>query len=209
MRRFKISKILLAAFVFSGFSAHAATIQIVVDNDFALLTGTPTTVTRLVYQNNVVWNQQINNASSFNLSLATGEDTIYILAMGGGGQENLSGRVNGIDITTLTSMRSSSNLRTFLLGYSNTTVANGAYSASLLDVQTALPNLSWSVPQTGTGTVISLSGFSLGYPFTDSTAVLYRFSSSEVGVASVPEPSSLSLLVIGLGGLVLLHRKGD
>lgn len=206
-------KSLFAAWFVCGISVHAATIQIVVDNDFALLTGTSTTVERLVYQNNVVWNQQITNASSFSLSLAEGEDSIYILAMGGGGQENLSGKVNGVDISTLNTMSKSSPLAgpspnpNYLSGYNKTAVANGTYSVSLLDVQTALPNLTWSIPPKGTGTVISLSGFTLGYPFADSTAVLYRFSSSEVGVTSVPEPSALSLLVVGLGGLMASRRR--
>lgn len=199
----KIFLLLLLA----GASSQSATIQIVADNDFALLTGTPTTVTRLVYQNNVVWNQQITNASSFELSLQGAENTIYILAMGGGGQENVSGKINNVDIATLSNIQVSSSVQTYLSGYNDTGVANGTYSASLADVQTALPNLTWSAATTGTGTVISLSGFARGYPFADSTAVLYRFSSSDVGVSSVPEPSSLSLLAVGLSGIMALRRR--
>jgi len=200
-------KSLVGALFVAGISVQAATIQIVADNDFALLTGTPTTVNRLVYQNNVVWNQQITNASSFELSLQGAENTIYILAMGGGGQENVSGKINNVDIATLSNISVSSNVRSYLGGYNNTTVENGTYDAALLDVQTALPNLTWSAATTGTGTVISLSGFPRGYPFADSTAVLYRFSSSDVGVSSVPEPSALTLLAVGLGGIMALRRR--
>jgi len=207
MSKFGTIKSLLVALLLGGASTYAATIQIVSDNDFALLTGTPTTVTRLVNQNNVVWNTQITNASSFNLTLNAGEDTIYILAMGGGGEENVSGKINNVDIATLSNIRVSSNVRAYLGGYNNTDVADGTYNASLLDVQSALPNLTWSTPTTGSGAVISLSGFALGYPFPDSTAVLYRFSATEVGVVSVPEPSALSLLAVGLGGWAVMRRR--
>ena len=33
--------------------------------------------------------------------LQNGETTFYVLGMGGGGQENISGTVNDVDITTI------------------------------------------------------------------------------------------------------------
>ena len=48
------------------------------------------------------------------------------------------------------------------------------------------------------------AGFGSGFVFNDSTAVLYRFEASQVGV---PEPSALSLLAVGLGGLAMIRRR--
>lgn len=201
-------KRIFAILLCAGASAHAALIQIVTDNDFALLTGTATSITRLVYQSDVEWPTQISNASSFDLSLAAGENTIYILAMGGGGDENVSGRINGIDISTLSNLQMSTPVQGYLSGYNPSDVAAGTYNASLPDLQNAMPNLTWFTPTPGSGGVIEASGFALGYPFADSSAVLLRFGASDVGVPDgVPEPSALSLLAIGLGGLAILRRR--
>ena len=199
-------KRILAILLCAGASAHAALIQIVTDNDFALLTGTATSITRLVYQSDVEWPTQISNASSFDLSLAAGENTIYILAMGGGGDENVSGRINGVDISTLSNLQMSTPVQGYLSGYNPSDVAAGTYNASLPDLQNAMPNLTWFTPTPGSGAVIEASGFALGYPFADSSAVLLRFGASDVGVPDgVPEPSALSLLSVGLG--VVLRRR--
>jgi len=201
-------KRILAALLCAGASAHAALIQIVTDNDFALLTGTATSITRLVYQSNVEWTTQITNAASFDLSLAADENTIYILAMGGGGEENVSGRINGVDISTLSNLQMSTPVQEYLSGYNLSDVAAGTYNASLLDLQNAMPNFTWFTPTPGYGGVIEASGFELGYPFTDSSAVLLRFGASDVGVPDgVPEPSALLLLAIGLGGLAMMRRR--
>jgi len=192
----------------AGASAHAALIQIVTDNDFALLTGTATSITRLVYQSDVEWPTQITNASSFDLSLADGENTIYILAMGGGGEENVSGRINGVDISTLSNIQMSTPVQGYLNNYNLLDVAAGTYNASLVDLQNALSSLTWFTPTPGTGGVIGASGFELGYTFDNSSAVLLRFGASEVGVPDgVPEPSALSLLAVGLGGLAMIRRR--
>lgn len=197
-------KRILAVLLCVGASAHAAVIQIVTDNDFALLTGTTTSITRLVYQSDFEWPAQITNAASFDLSLEAGENTIYILAMGGGGEENVSGRINEVDISTLSNIMMSTPVQGYLSDYNLNDVAAGTYSASLSDLQTAIadPGLTWFTPTPGSGGVILASGFELGYPFADGSAVLLRFGASEVGV---PEPSSLSLLAIGLG--VVLRRR--
>jgi len=199
-------KRILALLLCVGASAHAALIQIVTDNDFALLTGTTTSITRLVYQSDFEWPDQIANAASFDLSLEAGENTIYILAMGGGGEENVSGRINGVDISTLSNIQMSTPVQGYLSGYNLFDVAAGTYSASLVDLQNAIPDLTWYTPTPGSGGVISASGFELGYPFADGSAVLLRFGASEVGVpVGVPEPSAFSLLAVGLG--MVLHRR--
>ena len=45
--------------------ASAATIQFIVDNDFAVYAGTDSSITRSVYQNPSHWTQQISDAQSF------------------------------------------------------------------------------------------------------------------------------------------------
>src|SRR4051794_33930856 len=90
--------------------AHAGplyTIKIVADNDFALFAGTDTAVTRLIYQNDEAWPTQIAVASSLNFSLLPAETTFYLLGMGGGGEENISGTLNNVDITSISVLMSS------------------------------------------------------------------------------------------------------
>jgi len=193
--------------------SQAASLQIVCDNDFAVFAGTVSSISRLVYQNGANWDSQIESAASFDLSLANGEDTIYLLAMGGGGgQENISGKINDVNITSLSSIMQSNEVHPFLSGYDLNDVANGIYNAILVDVQNALTNLSWSTPtplfnpRGEVAAVIEAAGFGSGFAFGDTTAVLYKFEASQVGV---PEPSALSLLAVGLGVLFRRSRKRD
>ena len=163
--------------------SKAASIQIVCDNDFAVFAGTVSSISRLVYQNGVNWDSQIESAATFSLSLANGEDTIYLLAMGGGGQENISGKINDVNLTSLSSIMQSSEVHSFLSDYSSNkdNVANGIYDAILVDVQTALTDLSWFTPTPlfnpsgEVAAVMEAAGFGSGFAFGDSTAVLYRF----------------------------------
>jgi len=194
--------------------SQAASLQIVCDNDFAVFAGTVSSISRLVYQNGANWDSQIESAASFDLSLANGEDTIYLLAMGGGGQENISGKINDVNITSLSSIMQSNEVQNYLSSYGlnkdNDNVANGIYDAILVDVQNALTNLSWSTPtplfnpSSAEAHIIGEAGFGSGFAFNDSTAVLYRFEASQVGI---PEPSALSLLTVGLGALFRRSRK--
>jgi len=191
--------------------SQAASLQIVCDNDFAVFAGTVSSISRLIYQNGANWDSQIASAASFNLSLANDEDTIYLLAMGGGGgQENISGKINDVNLTSLTSIMQSNEVHPFLSGYDLNDVANGIYNAILVDVQNALTSLSWSTPTPlfnpsgEVAAVIEAAGFGSGFTFGDSTAVLYRFEASLVGI---PEPSTLSLLAVGLGVLFRRSRR--
>jgi len=80
--------------------------KVLVDNDFAVFMGNDQQVTRLFYQNDVVWNSQIVDIQTLDVYPNAGETFIYLLPMGGnayippgggsGGQENFSGVLNNI-----------------------------------------------------------------------------------------------------------------
>ena len=78
-------------------------IRIVADNDFALLAGDANNATRMILQNDAVWMQQAANAATYQINLNSGESYIYLLAMGGGGGEDIGGLLNEVDITTIAS----------------------------------------------------------------------------------------------------------
>ncbi|XHR30731.1 MAG: PEP-CTERM sorting domain-containing protein [Chthoniobacteraceae bacterium] len=190
------------------------TMSIVADNDFAVFAGTANGVTQLLYQNDSEWSSQISNLSTLTFTLPEGTTTFYILAMGGGGQENIQGYVNGVDITTISGVQVSSDLGSSLTNWSTASVAGGTveagtYDASLSDVQSAFSSLTWSDASStvGGGNVTYLSGFDQGYEFDSSTAHLYSFSASDVGVEAVPEPSSVGLAVMGGASLWMLRRR--
>lgn len=213
-----------AAILLAGTASLQAafTIQLVADNDFAVLAGTSTGVSRIVYQNNVGWSSQISSASSFEFDLEPGENTFYILAMGGGGQENVSGRINGVNIASIEGVLQSNNVAGSLTNYNLSNVASGAYDAQLSDVQGIFSGLSWSSPTLSSAdsipTVISQNEFAydetlgrrVGFVFPDSNAVLFQFSTQSVGVSPVPEPSSAmgagALLAVGLMTRSRRHR---
>jgi hypothetical protein len=190
------------------------TLSIVADNDFAVFAGTSTGITTLLYQNDAEWSNQISSLSTLTFTLPEGTTTFYILAMGGGGQENIQGYVNGVDITTISGVEVSSDLGSLLTNWSTASVAGGTveagtYDASLSDVQSAFSSLTWSDASSteGAGTVTSLSGFDTGYEFDSSTAHLYSFSISSVDVEAVPEPSTVGLAMLGGASLWMLRRR--
>ena len=107
--------------------------QIVADNDFAVFAGTASGVTELLYQNDYSWPDQIDNLSTLSFDLQNGETTFYVLGMGGGGQENISGTVNDVDITTIGDISMSSDLGPYLTDFETQsdggTVADGTFDA--------------------------------------------------------------------------------
>jgi hypothetical protein len=179
--------------------------QIVADNDFAVFAGTSNSVTELLYQNNYSWPDQIANLSTLSFDLQNGETTFYLLGMGGGGEENISGTINGVDITTISDILMSSDMGPDLTGYeaqsNGGTVADGTFDASLSDVQAALAFLTWGAPSINTSdAVIQLaSPNGAGFDFPSQTAHLFSFSTADVGVTSTPEPSATGLLLVGAG----------
>jgi hypothetical protein len=204
-----ISKIAAVLALSSAGYASAFTISMVADNDFAIFGGTSTSINNLLYQNNVDWYTQVPQLSTLSFNLASTDTTFYVLAMGGGGpEENISGKVNGVNITTIP-VSESSNVASFLSGYNLSAVAGGTYNANLVDVQTAFAQATWSAPTLNTNqTVIAAAGFGSGYSFASGTAHLYRFDAFSVGVETkVPESSGVVLFGLGLLGLVAARRR--
>jgi hypothetical protein len=188
-------------------NASSFTIEMVADNDFAIFGGTATSINNVLYQNNADWYNQIPQLSTLTFNLAPTDTTFYVLAMGGGGpEENISGKVNGVNITSIP-VSVSSNISSFLNGYNLGAVAAGIYNANLSDVQTAFAQASWSAPTLNTTqTVIAAAGFGSGYSFATGTAHLYRFDAFSVGV-NVPEPAGIALFGLGLLGLAAVRRR--
>jgi hypothetical protein len=196
--------------LFAGIAAaqgQSFSVQIIADNDFALFGGTATSVNDLIYQNDVGWPDQLNNLSTITFDLPPGDTTFYLLGMGGGGEENISGTVNGVDITTI-DVSMSSDLSPYLTGYDLSAVAAGTYSADLFDVQTALPNLTWGSPTfNNSDYVITQSPTGQGFHFDDSTAELFEFNAVDVGVTPTPEPSTGSLLAVAVAAIAASCRR--
>ena len=180
-------------------------IRIVADNDFALLAGDENNVTRMILQNDVVWMQQAANATTYAINLNGGETYLYLLAMGGGGGEDIGGLLNDVDITTIASGvngiqravgRTGGTLQdgfllidTFLsdwssVGFSGNTATNveyGKYAAPIGGIQTALTGATWGNPaarQNG-GVGGSVTGYGFSVP--SSRAVMFRFKSTSLG----------------------------
>ena len=180
-------------------------IRILADNDFALLAGDENNVTRMILQNDVVWMEQAANATTYAINLNGGETYLYLLAMGGGGGEDIGGLLNGVDITTIASGvngiqravgRTGGTLQdgfllidTFLsdwssVGFSGNTATNvewGKYAAPIGGIQTALTGATWGNPaarQNG-GVGGSVTGY--GYSVPSSRAVMFRFRSTSLG----------------------------
>jgi hypothetical protein len=174
--------------------ADSVSMQIIADNDFALFSGTDTKITRLIYQNGVSWPDQLNELLTFSFGLQPGETTLYLLGMGGGGsEENISGTVNGVDITSIP-VSMSSDIAPNLTGYLDNidTVADATYNASVPDVKQAFPSLTWGAPAyTNSQGVVEQSPTGQGYYFATDTAHLFAFSAASVNVpTSTPEPAS-------------------
>jgi len=193
-------------------SATPFNISIVADNDFTVFSGTNSAINSVLYQNNVGWGSQIAALSTLQFNLAASDDIFYILAMGGGGaQENISGLINGVNMTDPSvSVSMSTNISSFLSNYASGNVASGIYNASLFDVQTAFSSagFAWGAPTLNSNQhVINLSGFGSGYTFASNSAHLFKFEASDVGVNAVPEPSLLAIGALGLIGLTIRARR--
>ena len=180
-------------------------IRIVADNDFALLAGDENNVTRMILQNDFVWMDQAANATTYAINLNGGETYLYLLAMGGGGGEDVGGLLNQVDITSIASgangiQRAVSRtggtveggyllLNTFFsdwssIGFSGNSATNvewGKYAAPIAGIQTALTGATWGDPparQSG-GVGGSVTGWRYTVP--SAKAVMFRFKSTSLG----------------------------
>lgn len=195
-------------------ASGSVTMQFICDNDFALLAGTSTGVTRILWQNNVEWNQQIAQAASFNVELEAGETMFYLLALGGGYVENIGGTINGVDVTSqAVGAEKSSDIAPSLTGYlssftelggnQSNLIAYGTYNVQLGDVQAALPSVTWTTNTNAGPGGVGSNVTGTAFHFESKQAILYRFSAGSVGV--VPGPGAIVLL--GATGLIAGRRR--
>lgn len=194
-------------------------IQIVADNDFAVYAGDAATITRAIYHNETVWNSQLTAASTFSFDLVPGETTFYLLAMGGGGEENISGKINGVNIVKIfqddpAAVIQSNEIDAFLSSYNLGTVSNGTYTPTLSSVQSALLNVTWGTPTVVNGaTVINanpeayINGQPRGFNVPSGQAVFFRFDADSVGVPNTPEPGVAILVCLAAVGAGIRRRR--
>jgi hypothetical protein len=153
---------------------ESVTLGLITDNDFAAWMGDDKNVTRLFWQNNVSWYDQVAAMSNQDVVPQIGETYIYVLAMGGdnytgiaggpgtGGQEDWAGAINGKSLLTYPGAqvaigRTTTDARDIKLdGYLllNNYLANwsssagniswGTYSPTLAEVRNGLENAIWS-----------------------------------------------------------------
>ena len=153
---------------------ESVTLGLITDNDFAAWMGDDKNVTRLFWQNNVSWYDQVAAMSNQDVVPQIGETYIYILAMGGdnytgigggpgvGGQEDWAGAINGKSLLTYPGAqvaigRSTTDARdirldgylllnNYLANWSSSAgaIAWGSYSPTLADVRSGLSNAIWS-----------------------------------------------------------------
>lgn len=214
-RKFRHSAVAVFLGLMSVGAANASpfSIKMVADNDFAIFGGTATGINDLLYQNNVSWPTQISTLSTLTFTLPAADTMFYVLGMGGGGNENISGVINGVDMTSASvSVTMSSDIQSYLSGYNTSTVSDGTFNATLSDVQRAFSSLTWGAPTTNTTdeVIMAAAPNGIGFHFDPSTAHLFAFSSRAVGVnpgpGAVPEPSSIALALIGLASVMGLRR---
>lgn len=214
-RKFRHSMVAIFIGLMSVGAANASpfSIEMVADNDFAIFGGTATGINDILYQNNAVWWDQISTLSTLTFTLPAADTMFYVLGMGGGGQENISGLINGVDMASASvSVTMSSDIQSYL-GYNTSTVSDGTFNVNLADVQAAFSSLTWGAPTTNTAdtVIVAAAPNGIGFHFADSTAHLFAFSSRDVGVnpgpEAVPEPSSIALALLGLASLMRLRRR--
>ncbi|MDP5460067.1 hypothetical protein [Alishewanella sp. SMS8] len=228
--KFNFLKTTLASVLLLGVSVGSASaaiigidttydFKLVADNDFALFSGTESKIEDLLFQNNFVWGSQINqNNTQFTYNSASPNSYIYIVALGGGGQqENISGMINGVKITDVNPLWHLFTINTNVLpGSTPSNIASGAYSVQISDLNNLINNSTapfWSdtlLVQNSTHTVIQKAGFGAGYTMPTVNGLLLKYQVQDFNInaravapdaASVPTPSTFAIFLLGLMGL--------
>lgn len=188
-----------------------ATLQVLVDNDYAAFMGDANNATRLFYQNNVAWMTQLTDATSLDIFPQTGESYLYLAVMGGGGGEDFAGRLNGNDVVDLVGAQAATGrsplglgvssapymtLQGFVPGYSLGAAANGTQDVSLAQIQSALTGVTWSsavstgagsgnIPNHKTSGVCCSNGGGMsgkGWAFPTGSLVVFRYPITSLGL---------------------------
>lgn len=188
-----------------------ATLQVVVDNDYAAFMGDANNVTRLFYQNNVAWMTQITDASSLDIFPQLGESYVYLAVMGGGGGEDWAGKLNGNDVVDMAGAQVATGrsplgsgvfsspymtLQGFVSGYSLAAAEAGTQNVTVSQMQTALTGITWSsavstgagsgnVPNHKTSGVCCNAGNGMsgkGWNFPTGTLVVFRYPVTALGL---------------------------
>jgi hypothetical protein len=194
-----------------GVSTEAG-LKIIVDNDFALLAGDSTNVSRLIYNNNYEWGAQVTNAATLNIELQSDESYLYLIPMGGGGDENFGGKLGGVDITAVEGAQRATGgtggtvddgtgylTIQSKLSYNAGLVSAGTFNVTLSGVQAGLSGATWgsAVYAGGSGgndANYNTSGVSATQPgqtrkawaFPSTTAVAFRYPLSSVALPPSP-----------------------
>jgi hypothetical protein len=179
----------------------ALNIQIIVDNDFALFSGTSASVNTLLYQNNAMWGSQLDFQNNPVADAPAGDNYYYLVAMGGSSPEEAFGTIGGLNLTTASGVLLSNTLQAQLSGYDLNAVTDGIYDVLLTDLQNAFPNLTFSATS-GTSCLTVCQGFPAlsqgrSFAFGSGAAVLFAIP---MEATAVPGPLPL------LGVLSALHQ---
>ena len=193
-----------------------STLQLLVDNDYAAFYGDATNVNQLFYQNNYGWPKQVENSASLDIIGSDTQTYVYIVAMGGGGTEDIGGKLNLKNITTISGAQfaqtdthtstfgSGSKLNRYLeiqdslTAYDASAAAAGTYNVQLVDLQNALRGADWgSAVATGSGDGVpplyKSSGICCtkglvteGWDIPSNKAVVFRYPIASLGTPVTP-----------------------
>ena len=182
-----------------------APIQVVVDNDYALLAGSPSGPTRVVYQpgtGGLEAQVALGLGGSVRMNLLEGESYLYLVAMGGGGREAVEGSINGVNLVSLAVPRGQAavdpqgaylNLSPSWTGFSGASVAAGDFSVSLAQVHSALQGAIWGSPASKSIPPLKPELGSSAWPFPSDISVAFRFQATALALVPIPGDRSVSL----------------